>query len=840
MPVFEKLSRASRKAVNTAFDEARHLGHNFVGLEHILLGLVRSTDNKVSAILLEQGIRVEDIRLEVIKLTGQSVFQANVDGYSPRARTCLDQSALIAEMLGYGTIEPEHIMLAILENEDSVAYMAIDALMIDLLELKNTLKIISLEAGDFDVPEEKESSPERDIKALTEAMRASAKVSEKEEGPKEKLLDQFGVNLTSLASDKRLDPVVGRAVEIKRMIQVLCRRTKNNPCLVGEPGVGKTAVVEGLAHLIAEGTVPERLIGKKIVSLNMGSLLAGTKYRGEFEQRLTNILKEIQEDRDVLLFIDELHTIIGAGGAEGAIDASSILKPSLARGEIQVIGATTSSEYQKYIERDSALERRFQPIRVNEPSVEDTLDILKGVKESYEGHHNVYIKDEAILAAVELSDRYIADRFLPDKAVDIVDEACSMVRIDAAGDPAHIEALSSRLEEIRVDKAKAIHELAFEKAAQLRDREREVIERIEIERALYRETLEVNLIVDRSHIEAVVSEWTGIPVARIATSEKARLLHLEDQLQKRVIGQVEAVELVSKAIRRSRVGLANPGRPIGSFIFLGPTGVGKTELSKALAESLFGETDSLIRVDMSEYMEKHHVSKLIGSPPGYVGHEEGGQLTEKVRRRPYAVVLFDEIEKAHSDVFNILLQILDDGILTDSKGRNVNFKNTVIIMTSNVGVDKIKKQASVGFMTDDGNVDYMAYEGMKETLMEEMKESFRPEFINRIDDIIVFHRLKEADLVKILEILLMEFRERLQRLGIEIEVSGALKHIICTEGYSDTYGARPLKRMVTKFIEDPVSEEILQGGITQGDRILLDYVDAKVTVRKTNRTVSKV
>ncbi len=840
MPVFKKLSRASRKAVNTAFDEARHLGHNFVGLEHILLGLVRSTENKVSALLLEQGIRVEDIRLQVIKLTGQSVFQANVDGYTPRARTCLEQSGLIAQMLGCGTIEPEHIMLAILENEDSVAYQAINNLMIDLIILKNTLKRVAFEAGELEKLPGKKTEEDNRSEARSSAVWKTKKQSTEPHKEDEKLLERFGVNLTSLAFDKRLDPVVGRTPEIKRMIQVLCRKTKNSPCLVGDPGVGKTAVVEGLAHMIAEGIVPERLLGKKIISLNMGMLLAGTKYRGEFEQRLTGILKEIQEDQDVLLFIDELHTIIGAGGAEGAIDASSILKPSLARGEIQVIGATTSGEYQKYIEKDPALERRFQPIRVNEPTTEIAVEILKGLKESYESHHNVYIKEDAIRAAVELSDRYIADRFLPDKAVDIIDEACSMVRIDAAEDPAHIEALNQRLEQVQDEKVGAIHDLAFEEAAKLRDEEREIIERIEIERALYRETLEVNLIVDRLHVENVVSEWTGIPVARIAKTEKERLLQLETFLHKRVVGQIEAVEIISKAIRRARVGLSNPQRPIGSFVFLGPTGVGKTELSKALAQALFSEADSLIRVDMSEYMEKHHVSKLMGSPPGYVGHEEGGQLTEKVRRRPYSVILFDEIEKAHPDVFGILLQILDDGVLTDAKGRRVNFKNTVIIMTSNVGVDKIKKQASVGFMTGDGSIDYMAYETMKETLLEEMKVRFRPEFINRIDDIIVFHRLREDDLLQILEILLVDFRSRLNQLGIEMEIDQLLKLQICKQGYSEIYGARPLKRMVTKYIEDTVSEEILHGRVQRGDRICLGYEMDKVKVEIIEAALSRV
>jgi len=826
MSVFEKLSRSARKSVNMAFDEARHLGHTFVGMEHILLGIVRSTENRVSILLLEQDVRVEDIRLEVIKLTGQSVFQTNVDGYTPRARKCLERSAIISEMLGFKNIEPEHLMLAILEDNDSVAWEAMNAMMVDLSLLQMELRKPIETIGETFVDPNIESQPE--IK--TESTHENKK--------KEKLIEKYGQNLTSLAADKRLDPVIGREQEIKRMIQVLCRRTKNNPCLVGDPGVGKTAVLEGLAHLIVDGNVPELLLGKKIISLNMGILLAGTKYRGEFEERLTGLLHEIQSDKNVLLFIDELHTIIGAGGAEGAIDASNILKPSLARGDIQVIGATTSGEYQKYIEKDSALERRFQPIRVNEPTVEEAVRILQGVKERYESHHHVYIKDRAIKAAVELSDRYITDRFLPDKAVDIIDEACSMVRIDATGDPAHVEALADQLKMVREEKDKAIHVLDFETAAKLRDREREVIERIEIERDLYRETLEVNLTVDRGDVESIVSEWTGVPVARIAMTEKDRLLHLEKFLHERVVGQIEAVELVSKSIRRSRVGLANPGRPIGSFIFLGPTGVGKTELSKALAETLFGDESALVRVDMSEFMEKHNVSRLVGSPPGYVGHEEGGQLTEKIRRQPYAVVLFDEIEKAHPDVFNLLLQILDDGILTDAKGRNVNFKNTVIIMTSNIGVDKIKKQASVGFVTDDGQVDYRAYESMKETLLEEMKHSFKPEFINRIDDIIVFHRLLESDLGEILDILLVGFRKRLDKLGIKMEITDELKRVICEAGYSETYGARPLKRMVTKYIEDVISEEILAGNVQKGDQILLDHKDEDVVVTKMALTYS--
>jgi len=827
MSVFEKLSRSARKAVNTAFDEARHLGHNFVGMEHILLGIVRSPDNLVSKVLLEHDIRVEDIRLEVIKLTGQSVFQTNVDGYTPRARNCLEQSARIAKMLGYGLIEPEHLMLAILEDQHSTAYESINTLMIDLGQLKETLKrpVEKALADKFDPLLSQNSGKEEIRRSLKDVVK---------EKKNEKLIDKYGRDLTSLAADKRLDPVVGREKEIKRMIQVLCRRTKNNPCIVGEPGVGKTAVLEGLAHMIVDGEVPEQLLGKRIISLNMGILLAGTKYRGEFEERLTSLLNEMQSDKNVLLFIDELHTIIGAGGAEGAIDASNILKPSLARGDIQVIGATTSGEYQKYIEKDAALERRFQPIRVNEPNVDDAILILKGVKEQYELHHHVYIKDHAIRAAVELSDRYITDRFLPDKAVDIIDEACSKVRIEATGDPVHVEALADQLRKVREDKEMAIHEMAYEKAADLRDREREIIERIEIERNLYRETLDVNLTVDKMHVESIVAEWTGIPVSRIAMTEKERLMNLEEHLHERVVGQIEAVELISKSIRRSRVGLANPRRPIGSFVFLGPTGVGKTELSKTLAETLFGDESALIRVDMSEFMEKHNVSRLVGSPPGYVGHEEGGQLTEKVRRKPYAVVLFDEIEKAHPDVFNLLLQILDDGILTDSKGRNVNFKNTVIIMTSNVGVDKIKKQASVGFVTDDGNVDYKAYESMKEVLLEEMKTTFRPEFINRIDDIIVFHRLSAGDLGQILDILLVGFKKRLHKLGIEMEISDTLKKVICEQGYSETYGARPLKRMMTKYIEDKISEEILHERVEAGDRILLDHDELDVTVTKLN------
>lgn len=837
MSVFEKLSRSARKAVNTAFDEARHLGHNFVGMEHILLGIVRVPDNLVSKRLLESGIRIEDIRLEVIKLTGQSVFQTNVDGYTPRARHCLDQSALISKRFGYSQIEPEHLMLAILEDEHSTAYEAIDSLMVDLNLLKKQLSQVKNEDKEADpVAPLKDPTPETSgVKGPRGQVQVRSVLTEK----KEKLVDKYGVNLTSLAADKRLDPVIGREMEIKRMIQVLCRRTKNNPCLVGEPGVGKTAVIEGLAHMIVDERVPEKLLGKKIVSLNMGILLAGTKYRGEFEERLTGLLEEIRSDKDVLLFIDELHTIIGAGGAEGAIDASNILKPSLARGDIQVIGATTSGEYQKYIEKDSALERRFQPIRVSEPSVEDTLLILKGVKEKYEAHHKVYIKDKALRAAVELSDRYITDRFLPDKAVDIIDEACSMVRINTTGDPAHIEALSIQLDQVRQDKAMAIHDMNFEKAAELRDREREVIERIEIERDLYRETLDMNLTVDQGHVESIVAEWTGIPVSRLAMTEKERLIHLEKHLHEKVVGQIEAVELISKAIRRSRVGLANPGRPIGSFVFLGPTGVGKTELSKTLAETLFGDASALIRVDMSEFMEKHNVSRLVGSPPGYIGHEEGGQLTEKVRRQPYAVVLFDEIEKAHPDVFNLLLQILDDGILTDSKGRNVNFKNTVIIMTSNIGVDKIKKQASVGFVTDEGSVDYKAYERMKEILLEEMKQSFRPEFINRIDDIIVFHKLSEEELGEILEILLIDFRKRLDKLGIEMTITQKLKTLICEQGYSETYGARPLKRMMTKYIEDKISEEILMGTIGQGDHIELDF-DKDVVITKKEKSQLEV
>ncbi len=814
MGLFDKLERETRRAINSAFEEAKHLGHSHVNAEHLLMGLARHEDSLPALALIEQGVRVEDIRLFVIKNAGQSVFHTHVEGYTPRAREILDRSLEITERLGYEKIAPEHLLLAILDDHDSVAVSVLEELNIDFAAL----------TGELSQRREEWEASSQKLEALQE------RTKEKHEAPP-RLVEQYGQNLTQMALDDKLDPVIGRDDEITRMIQVLSRRTKNNPCLVGEPGVGKTAVVEGLAQKIAMGLVPDQLKGKQVYSLHMGILLAGTKYRGEFEERFTKLLDEVREDQNIILFFDEIHTIIKAGGAEGAIDASNILKPSLARGDIQIVGATTLAEYQKHIEKDAALERRFQPILVNEPTVATSIDILRGLRKYYEDHHQVEIREEALVAAVELSDRYITDRFLPDKAVDIMDEACSKIRIEVMDDPAHIVALNGQLAEAKDKKDHLVRRLQFEEAAEVRDREREIAERIEIERKLYKETLAQSLEVTAKTIEDIVAQWTGIPVQRIAMTEQDKLLNLEHHLHERVVGQMEAVELISRAIRRSRVGLSNPGRPIGSFIFLGPTGVGKTELCKALAEVLFGQEDALVRVDMSEFMEKHTVSRLIGSPPGYIGHDEGGQLTEKIRRRPYSVVLFDEVEKAHPDVFNIMLQLLDDGILTDAKGRTVNFKNTVVIMTSNIGVDRIRKQATVGFANSEGEVDYQAYEQMKQTLLDEMKQHFRPEFINRIDDIIVFHRLKQVEIKQILGLQLDEVGERLAKLGITMEVSDVLQEKICAEGYSDTYGARPLRRMVTKYIEDSISEELLQQHIHSGDHVRLDMSNDQVMVR---------
>ena len=726
---------------------------------------------------------------------------------TPRTKRLLELSLMEARNLNHNYISPEHILLALIRESEGVAYTILNNLGADFNKLRND--IIAGLSGEQNVAN---GSNTQESSKLTPT------------------LDQYGRDLNEMARAGKLDPVIGREDEIQRILEILCRRTKNNPCLIGDPGVGKTAVVEGLSQKIVAGNIPEILKYKRVVTLDLSSMVAGSKYRGEFEERLKKVMEEIRSDGNVILFIDEIHTIIGAGAAEGAIDASNILKPALARGEIQCIGATTTDEYRKHLEKDAALERRFQPVIVGEPSKEAAILILKGLRDKYEAHHRVKITDEAINAAVNLSDRYITDRYLPDKAIDLIDEAGAKVRIESLTTPPDLKKIESKLEKINNEKEDAISLQDFEKAARLRDSEKEIKEKLESLKSNWKsQSQESTHIVGEPQIATVISKWTNIPIEKLTEKESDKLLKLEEILHKRVIGQEEAVKSVAKAVRRARVGLKDPKRPIGSFIFLGPTGVGKTELSKALAEAMFGEETNMIRIDMSEYMEKHTVSKLIGSPPGYVGFDEGGQLTEKVRRNPYSVILFDEIEKAHPDVFNVLLQMLEDGRLTDSKGKTVNFKNTIIIMTSNAGSSTLKKQ-SLGFSVKGENED--EYEKMKEVITEELKRTFRPEFLNRIDDIIVFHSLVEKDLKQIVRLMLKSVAERLEDLHIGIKFNEEAEAFLAKKGVDLTYGARPLRRTITKIIEDKLSEEILKGNVKKEDNILVSVEQGKIVFVK--------
>lgn len=782
MSVFDKFSRQARKAVNYAFDEAKILSHYYVGTEHLLLGIIREGNSLAYKELENYHIQVEDIRLEIIKNVGKGVFVSHVEGYTPRAKKCLERSYEYAKTMEQELIDADHILISILDDDDSLAYQILSERIHDIHKFKRRIF-------------------ESDVKI-------KAEISIEAEYEDVENLQSYGSDLTKLAEDKRLDPVVGRDLEIKRVIQILSRRTKNNPCIIGEPGVGKTAIVEGLAQKIVDDEVPTILEGKKVFSLNMGTLLAGAKYRGEFEDRLTKVISEVKRSGKIILFIDELHTIIGAGGSEGAVDASNILKPILARGDIQVIGATTLNEFKKYIEKDSALERRFQSVHVKEPSIKASIDILNSLKERYEDHHRVVFSEEAIDGAVKLSERYINDRFLPDKAVDLMDEAASMKRINQTSMRGEDKKLSDDLKRIREEKENAIKAFRFEDAAIYRDKERILIEELENKKEEIRSESNNILDVTLKDIEDVVSMWTGIPISKLENEDSKRLINLEELLHEKVIGQDEGISAMSRAIRRARVGLSNPSRPIGSFILLGPSGVGKTELSKALSEIIYGGEKNLIRLDMSEYMEKHTISKLIGSPPGYIGHEDGGQLTEKIRRNPYSVVLFDEIEKAHIDIFNLLLQIMDDGLLTDSKGRRVNFKNTIIILTSNIGVDKLNKKLPMGFIEND-SVSEKEYSHMKEIMLDELKVYFKPEFLNRVDDIVVFHKLSPENIEEITRLLITDLEKRLSSINIKIDLDHDVIKYISEIGYDDMYGARPLKRVIAKVIEDKISELIL-------------------------------
>ncbi len=809
--MYQRFTEKAEKAMAFSQQSAVELGHNYVGTEHILLGLVKEGSGVAARVLQAQGITEEKILKEIEELIGKGETAGETPiGFTPRTKRVLEIAFKEARRMGQGYIGTEHLLLGIMKEGESVAVR----IMIDLgVEppklLAELVKVLNEEApGSTGAPKNGGS------------------------GSNTPTLNQFGRDLTDMARDGKIDPVIGRDTEIERIIQILSRRTKNNPCLIGEPGVGKTAIAEGLAQKIVEGNIPEILNDKRVVTLDVSSMVAGAKYRGEFEERLKKAMEEIRKAGNVILFIDELHTIVGAGAAEGAIDASNILKPSLARGEIQVIGATTLNEYRKHIEKDAALERRFQPITVGEPSKEEAVEILKGVRDKYEAHHRVKITDEALEAAVKLSDRYITDRFLPDKAIDLVDEAASRVRLKTFTTPPDLKNMEERVERLNKEKEDAIRHQEFEKAARIRDDEQKLKNELEKVRNEWHQKNQTKTdTVTESEIEDIVASWTGIPVKKLAEEESERLLKLEDTLHNRVIGQDEAVKSISKAIRRGRVGLKDPKRPVGSFIFLGPTGVGKTELCKTLAEAMFGDEKALIRVDMSEFMEKHSVSKLVGSPPGYVGYDEGGQLTEKVRRKQYSVLLFDEIEKAHPDIFNILLQILEDGRLTDSQGRVVDFRNTIIIMTSNVGARTITEPKRLGFSV--GNDESAKnYEDMKKNVMGELKKTFRPEFLNRIDDIIVFHPLSEDNIKEIVKLMLDVLIKRLKQNGINLEVSDEATSYLAKKGFDPIFGARPLRRAIQSMLEDMLAEEMLEGKVKAGDSVRVELDGEKFVINK--------
>lgn len=799
-----RFTQMAANAMQYAADVASELSHNYIGTEHLLLGLLREEDGLASQVLSQHEITEEKVmRLVEQLITGGNVEVADVVDYTPRSRRILELSAREALRFHAAAIGTEHLLIAMLRESDCVAVRLLTTLGVNIQKLYGDI----LGAMGYDTSA-----------AKTEFGSKSGRHKSKSSTP---TLDQYSRDLTSLAREGRLDPVVGRNDEITRVVQILSRRTKNNPCLIGEPGVGKTAIAEGLARKIVEGNIPETIKDKRLVTLDLSGIVAGSKYRGEFEERIKKVISEVREDGNVLLFIDEIHTIIGAGGAEGAIDASNILKPSLARGEIQIIGATTREEYRKYIEKDAALERRFQPVVVEEPSEEEAEEILRGLRPAYEEHHHVRITDEALKAAVKMSARYINDRFLPDKAIDLIDEASSKVRLSSFTASPEMKDLEKKIEQLEEDKENAIREEAYERAGAIKKEQNELRqELLNLNHQWEREKKNVELVVGENEIAGIVSTWTKIPVQKLAEGESQRLKNLESVLHQRVVGQDEAVAAVAKAIRRGRIGLKDPSRPIGSFLFLGPTGVGKTELSKALAEAMFGKEDALIRVDMSEYMEKHSVSKLIGSPPGYVGYEEGGQLSEKIRRNPYSVILFDEVEKAHPDIFNILLQVLDDGHITDAQGRKINFKNTVIIMTSNAGASNIVAPKKLGFTAL--NDDKEDYRRMKDGVMDEVKRIFKPEFLNRIDDIIVFHPLSKDNIRKIVKIMLDEiFKRTKEQLNIELAANRSVLDHLAENGFDPNYGARPLRRAIQSEIEDTLAEAILDDRIKEGDQVQL-------------------
>ena len=816
-----RFTERAQRVILIAQEEAKRLNHDYVGTEHLLLGLIALGEGVAAQVVANLGVDLRRVRAEIEKIvgTGDNVMLLGEIPFTPRAKKVLELAVEEAQNMGHNYVGTEHLLLGLIREEEGVAARVMENIGVRLDVVRE--EVISLLG-------EGQQGPSQGAGAAPAGPAGHHGPAQKTKS-KTPTLDEFGRDLTLMAKDGKLDPVIGRESEIERVIQILLRRTKNNPVLIGDPGVGKTAIVEGLAQRLSSDEAPDLLTGKRVMTLDLAAVVAGTKYRGEFEQRLKNIMDEIRRAKNqIILFIDELHTVIGAGAAEGAIDASNMLKPSLARGELQCIGATTMDEYRKYIEHDAALERRFQPIIVDPPSVEDTIKILTGLRDRYETHHKVKFEDDAIKAAAELSDRYISDRFLPDKAIDLIDEAGSRARLQTTQRPKDLKDREGEIDTITHEKESSISAQEYEKAAKLRDKEKEMRRALDEARKAWREKRDATVpIVNAEDIAAVVSKWTGIPTMKLTETEQAKLVHMDDELHKRVIGQEEAIKAISQSIRRSRTGLKDPKKPVGSFIFLGPTGVGKTELARALAEFLFGNEESLVRIDMSEYMEKFSVSRLIGAPPGYVGYEEGGQLTEAVRRKPYSVVLLDEIEKAHPDTFNILLQMMDDGALSDNLGHRVSFKNTVIIMTSNVGARLISKGKSLGFLLqEDAAKDYSS---MKDTVMEEVKKAFNPEFLNRLDDIIVFHPLTREESRKILDLMLARVSKKISSQGLSVNLTDEAKNFLVEKGFDPHYGARPLQRSIQRLLEDPLAEDILSKKVSSGTSI---YVDVDATAGK--------
>ena len=806
---FEKFSERARRVLSLAQEEAQRFNHNYIGTEHVLLGLVRETDGVAARVLSSLGVELSKVRSAVEFIIGRGERPAPGDiGLTPRAKKVIELAVDEARRLNHHYIGTEHLLIGLMREGEGVAAGVLESLGVSLEKVRaETTRILSQNVA--------QSHP---------SGRSSTRTP---------TLDQLGIDLTAAARAGKLDPIIGRSKELQRVVQILSRRTKNNPVLIGPPGVGKTAIVEALAEHVISGDVPETLANKRVVTLDMGALVAGTKYRGEFEERLKKVVDEIKSSGNCVLFIDEMHTMVGAGAAEGAVDAANILKPSLARGELQCIGATTLDDYRKYVERDPALERRFQPVNVDEPSVDETTEILRGIKGRYEDHHGITIEDEALQAAANLASKYIADRFLPDKAIDLMDEASSRVRIRSSTTPLSIKEAAKGLDTVRREKEEAIAQQQYEYAAELRDRELKLGEKLEnLETEWQSTSSNEQSTVTPEEIAEVVSMWTGLPVTRLAMEETERLLHMEENLHMRIVGQEEAITAISKAVRRARAGLKDPRRPIGSFLFLGPTGVGKTELVRAMAEFMFGSEENMLRLDMSEFMERHTVARLVGAPPGYVGYEEGGQLTDAVRRKTYTAILLDEIEKAHPEVFNILLQIFDDGRLTDAKGRKVDFRNTIIVMTSNIGSDLIKQDSALGFAvkSDEGRTQQHAYERMKSKVMDEVKRFFRPEFLNRIDGSVVFHALAKEHIIQIVDLMLNEVRKPMLEKGLSLEVSQAAKEFLADKGYDPQFGARPLRRVLQTDIEDALSEDVLAGKYHPGDTVMVDMEDGKLII----------